>query len=86
LIAQKSWLMLNDAMSTPTPRTGFSMAELEQVINRARAQAPATGSEATLSAQVARLGSVYGRMIYEKREQAPWSWLAPEDRAWFSAV
>jgi Protein of unknown function (DUF3717) len=45
------------------------MGELEQAINRARAAAPSVGNEASLSAEVAVLGGLYGRMIFEGAQQ-----------------
>ena len=46
----------------------ITIHELETAINRARAAQPATGSHASLSADVALLADVYGGMIYGRRD------------------
>ncbi|MGE0797815.1 MAG: DUF3717 domain-containing protein [Lautropia sp.] len=43
------------------------IADLERSINRARSAHPASGSEASLSSDVALLGALYGRLIYRNR-------------------
>lgn len=44
------------------------IAELEAAINRARAAQPASGAEASLTLEVATLGALYGRLIWERRD------------------
>ena len=43
-----------------------SIAELEAAINRARAAQPASGAESSLTLEVATLGALYGRLIWER--------------------
>lgn len=45
-----------------------TVAELEAAINRARAAQPASGSEASLTLEVSTLASLYGRLIWERRD------------------
>jgi hypothetical protein len=44
----------------------ISIAELEAAINRARAAQPASGAESSLTLEVATLGALYGRLIWER--------------------
>ncbi|MEI7446932.1 MAG: DUF3717 domain-containing protein, partial [Burkholderiales bacterium] len=53
-------------MSGPDGRV--TVAELEAAINRARAAQPASGAEASLTLEVSTLASLYGRLIWERRE------------------
>lgn len=46
-----------------------TIAELEAAINRARAAQPASGPEAALTLEVAALGALYGRLIWEQRTE-----------------
>ncbi|RPH46916.1 MAG: DUF3717 domain-containing protein [Burkholderiales bacterium] len=46
----------------------ITVAELEAAINRARAAQPASGAESSLTLEVATLGALYGRLIWERRE------------------
>ncbi|MFT4103830.1 MAG: DUF3717 domain-containing protein [Burkholderiaceae bacterium] len=45
------------------------IAQLEAAINRARAAQPAVGAESALSADVAVLAGIYGRMIHHRLDQ-----------------
>ena len=51
------------------PLGPFTIQALEQAINRARQANPAQGTEASLSPEVAKLASLYGWMIYERRQE-----------------
>ena len=42
----------------------ITITQLEDAINRARTRTPSTGNESSLSADVAALGAVYGRLIF----------------------
>jgi hypothetical protein len=44
------------------------IADLEAAINRARHVQPASGPEASLTLEVATLGALYGRLIWEHRD------------------
>lgn len=46
----------------------ITLAELEAAINRARAAQPASGAESSLTLEVATLGALYGRLIWERRD------------------
>ncbi|MCX7211910.1 MAG: DUF3717 domain-containing protein [Burkholderiales bacterium] len=46
----------------------ISIGELESAINRARAAQPASGAEGSLTREVATLGGLYGRLIWERAE------------------
>jgi hypothetical protein len=46
----------------------LSIGELEAAINRARAAQPASGPESSLTLEVATLGALYGRLIWEHRD------------------
>lgn len=49
----------------------ITIADLEAAINRARAAQPARGVEHALSSDVALLGGLYGRMIFERATELP---------------
>ncbi len=59
----------------------LTIAELEALINQVRAAAPATGSEQTLSQDVALLGALYGRMIFRRADAVPIDALSDRQRA-----
>jgi hypothetical protein len=44
------------------------IGDLEAAINRARAAQPASGPESALTLEVATLGALYGRLIWEHRD------------------
>ncbi len=46
----------------------ISIGDLESAINRARAAQPASGAEGSLTREVATLGGLYGRLIWEHAE------------------
>ena len=46
----------------------IAIADLEAAINRARAAQPASGPESALTLEVATLGALYGRLIWERRD------------------
>ncbi len=46
----------------------ISIGDLESAINRARAVQPASGVEGSLTREVATLGGLYGRLIWERAE------------------
>ncbi len=46
----------------------ISIGDLESAINRARAAQPARGAEGSLTREVATLGGLYGRLIWERAE------------------
>ena len=46
----------------------ITVSELESAINRARVAQPASGTESSLTREVATLGALYGRLIWERRE------------------
>jgi hypothetical protein len=48
--------------------TWLPIGDLEAAINRARAAQPASGPESTLTLEVATLGGLYGRLIWEHRD------------------
>ncbi|MFT3800654.1 MAG: DUF3717 domain-containing protein [Burkholderiaceae bacterium] len=47
------------------------IAQLEAAINRARVAQPAVGAESALSADVAVLAGIYGRMIHRRLDHLP---------------
>lgn len=59
----------------------LSIGQLERAINRARAVEPSQGTEAALSRDVGVLAGVYGRMIYLRVDEMPWSALEERERA-----
>lgn len=46
-----------------------TIGELEAAINRARSAQPAAGPESSLTLEVATLAALYGRLIWERREE-----------------
>ena len=46
----------------------ISIGDLESAINRARAAQPASGAEGSLTREVAVLGGLYGRLIWERAD------------------
>ena len=46
----------------------ISIGDLESAINRARAAQPASGAEGSLTREVAALGGLYGRLIWERAD------------------
>jgi hypothetical protein len=46
----------------------LAIADLEAAINRARHVQPASGPESSLTLEVATLGALYGRLIWEHRD------------------
>jgi hypothetical protein len=58
----------------------ISIAELEAAINRARAAQPASGAESSLTLEVATLGALYGRLIWERRDGADIDTLSDAER------
>lgn len=57
-----------------------TVAELEAAINRARAAQPASGSEASLTLEVSTLASLYGRLIWERRDAVALDTLTDAER------
>ena len=59
----------SDAPRTPLLNARcITLADLELAINRARAAQPARGAESSLTLEVATLGGLYGRLIWERRD------------------
>jgi hypothetical protein len=52
----------------PVSAGRITIAALETAINRARAAQPASGPESALTLEVATLGALYGRLIWEQRD------------------
>lgn len=46
----------------------IAIGEIESAINRARQAQPASGPEASLSQEVSAMASLYGRLIWERRD------------------
>jgi hypothetical protein len=46
-----------------------TIGEIEAAINRARAVQPAAGPESSLTLEVATLAALYGRLIWERRDE-----------------
>jgi hypothetical protein len=63
---------LTDAPTRSTDRRSMNrwlaIADLEAAINRARHVQPASGPESSLTLEVATLGALYGRLIWEHRD------------------
>ena len=69
-----------------------TIGEVEAAINRARAVQPAAGPESSLTLEVATLAALYGRLIWERRDEVTLDevsdaervalrlWLTPSDR------
>jgi hypothetical protein len=58
----------------------ITLAELEAAINRARAAQPASGAESSLTLEVATLGALYGRLIWERRDGVETDVLSDSER------
>ncbi len=58
----------------------IAIGDLEVAINRARAALPALGAEASLTREVATLGALYGRLIWEGSDRVPASALSDGER------
>ena len=59
----------NSPVYAMPPLGPFTIQALEGAINRARQAHPASGTEARLSPEVAKLAALYGWMIYEQRQE-----------------
>ena len=71
--------IVSSALSTSQPQP-IAIGELEAAINRARLAQPASGVEAVLAREVAVLGSLYGRLIWERRTAVAWDELSDGER------
>jgi len=58
----------------------LAIGDLEAAINRARAAQPASGPESALTLEVATLGALYGRLIWERRDSIDVSALSDAER------
>lgn len=58
----------------------LAIGDLEAAINRARAAQPASGPESALTLEVATLGALYGRLIWERRDSVDVSTLSDAER------
>jgi hypothetical protein len=58
----------------------LSISQLEAAINRARAVAPASGIEASLSPDVALLARLYGEMIFRHHSHLDVETLSDEEQ------
>jgi hypothetical protein len=58
----------------------LSIGDLETAINRARAAQPASGPESSLTLEVATLGALYGRLIWEHRDGVELASLSDAER------
>jgi hypothetical protein len=58
----------------------IAIGDLEAAINRARAAQPASGPESALTLEVATLGALYGRLIWERRDGIDVSQLSDAER------
>jgi hypothetical protein len=61
-------------------KTRIAIGELEAAINRARTAQPASGPESALTLEVATLGALYGRLIWERRDSIDASELSDAER------
>ena len=71
--------IVSSALSSSQPQP-IGIGELEAAINRARLAQPASGVEAVLAREVAVLGSLYGRLIWERRTTVAWHELSDGER------
>ena len=58
----------------------LTIGDLEAAINRARAAQPASGPESALTLEVATLGALYGRLIWERRDGIDMATLSDAER------
>jgi hypothetical protein len=58
----------------------IAIGDLEAAINRARAAQPASGPESALTLEVATLGALYGRLIWERSDGVGVSELSDAER------
>jgi len=61
-------------------KSRLAIGDLEAAINRARAAQPASGPESALTLEVATLGALYGRLIWERRDGFDVSELSDAER------